>query len=95
MALRGRLRTAGLGSCVGVVIFDTWARIAGLAHVMLPASPGPGSGSPAKYAATAVPWLVRQICQAGGSSDRLKAKLAGGAQMFASTGMSDFMRVGP
>ena len=32
------IRTSGLGSCVGVVIYDEKKELAGLAHVMLPDS---------------------------------------------------------
>ncbi|MGD6887874.1 chemotaxis protein CheD, partial [Staphylococcus shinii] len=32
------IRTAGLGSCVGVVIYDTSTKIAGMVHIMLPDS---------------------------------------------------------
>nr|MBO2470888.1 chemotaxis protein CheD [Bacillota bacterium] len=33
-----RLVTVGLGSCVAVCIYDPTAKVAGLAHVMLPSS---------------------------------------------------------
>jgi chemotaxis protein CheD len=32
------IRTSGLGSCVGVVLYDESRKIAGLVHVMLPDS---------------------------------------------------------
>ena len=32
------IRTAGLGSCVGVVLYDLRKEIAGMVHVMLPDS---------------------------------------------------------
>lgn len=32
------IRTCGLGSCVGVVIYDSGKAVAGMAHVMLPHS---------------------------------------------------------
>lgn len=32
------LRTAGLGSCVGVILYDVNKKIAGMAHIMLPDS---------------------------------------------------------
>src|SRR5690625_6816890 len=33
-----KIRTSGLGSCVGVVIYDLAKQIAGMAHIMLPNS---------------------------------------------------------
>jgi len=34
----GVLLTLGLGSCVGIALYDTEKQIAGLAHIMLPSS---------------------------------------------------------
>ncbi|WP_367307447.1 chemotaxis protein CheD [Alicyclobacillus acidocaldarius] len=89
----GRLVTTGLGSCVGVVIFDAEGHVAGLAHVMLPESPSPDTKAPHKYADTAIDWLIREIVHAGGSPLRLRAKYAGGAQMFQGVKM-ETLRVG-
>lgn len=83
----GCLRTL-LGSCLGVALFDRRLRIAGLAHVVLPKSNGV-SELPGKYADTAVPELIRRMQElAPGTSMRLSAKLAGGANMFNSTGQA-------
>lgn len=91
------IRTSGLGSCVGVVIFDQMREIAGLAHVMLPDSSLAKAGgiSIAKYADTAVKALVSQLVQNGARTSALKAKMAGGAQMFQFSTSNDMMRIGP
>ncbi|SFA73742.1 MULTISPECIES: chemotaxis protein CheD [unclassified Bacillus (in: firmicutes)] len=91
------IRTSGLGSCVGVVIYDLANKVAGLAHVMLPESSLARTGdlNTAKYADTAVKELVNLLIQAGARKTSLKAKLAGGAQMFQFTTGSDLMRIGP
>lgn len=89
----GRLVTTGLGSCVGVVIYDAEGHVAGLAHVMLPESPSPDTKAPHKYADTAIDWLIREIVRAGGSPLRLRAKYAGGAQMFQGVKM-ETLRIG-
>jgi chemotaxis protein CheD len=89
-----RIRTTGLGSCVGVVLFDRAAGIAGLAHVLLPNAPIEVT-NPAKYADSAVPWLLSELHREGANPQRVEAKIAGGAQMFASAGKSDILRVGP
>lgn len=90
-----KVRTTGLGSCVGLVLYDTTAGVSGLVHVMLPNIAGSASGSLAKYADSAVPWMMEQVCQAGAVASRIRAKMAGGAQMFAFAGKSEIMRVGP
>lgn len=95
--LTGVLKTTGLGSCVGVTLFDARQRIAGMAHVMLPSSEiaKEGSLNIAKYADTALPEMIRRMKELGASTDRMEAKLAGGAQMFAFATGSDTMRIGP
>ncbi|AIE59676.1 chemotaxis protein CheD [Bacillus methanolicus] len=93
----GLIRTSGLGSCVGVVIYDQVKEIAGLAHVMLPDSSLAKGGSinRAKYADTAVKELVSLLVKGGACPMALKAKIAGGAQMFQFTAVNDLMRIGP
>lgn len=81
------LSALGLGSCIALAAHDPVRRVAGMVHVMLPAStiathPGP----PGKYADTAVPALVAAMERLGADRARLVCKMAGGAQMFASGG---------
>lgn len=90
------LRTSGLGSCVGVVIYDPSLKIAGMAHVMLPDSEL--NRNPAqnmwKFADTAVEALYHLLLKNGARKYNLKAKIAGGAQMFTFTNQDDKMRIG-
>jgi Chemotaxis protein; stimulates methylation of MCP proteins len=90
------LKTTGLGSCVGLTLYDGAAKIAGMAHIMLPSSEiaREESFNRAKYADTALPDMLEAMIAAGASRRRLIAKLAGGAQMFAIAGQ-DSMRIGP
>lgn len=91
-----RLRTTGLGSCVGVTLYDPKKQIAGMAHIMLPSSElSRGPINVAKFADTAIPELIRQLEELGAVRSRLVAKMAGGAQMFAFATQSDLMRIGP
>ncbi|REJ09534.1 chemotaxis protein CheD [Halobacillus trueperi] len=91
------IRTSGLGSCVGIVLYDEVKKLAGMAHIMLPESSLAKKHGlkRAKYADTAIEDLMTALKCAGASSYRLKAKLAGGAQMFQFTSSSDMMRIGP
>ncbi len=93
----GILKTTGLGSCVGVVLYDAKTKVAGMAHVMLPSSEIAREGrlNTAKYADTAIPELIARMTELGASVHRMEAKLAGGAQMFAFAANSDSMRIGP
>ncbi|MEW9667658.1 chemotaxis protein CheD [Ammoniphilus sp. 3BR4] len=91
-----RIRTTGLGSCVGVTLFDQLTKVGGMAHVMLPSSTlGKGEVNIAKYADTAIPKLISDMEKRGANRRRLVAKLAGGAQMFSFSSSSDIMRIGP
>lgn len=90
------LRTSGLGSCVGVVVYDLPLKIAGMAHVMLPDSTLSKREdlNLLKYADTAIEILVKEIIGLGARKFSLKAKIAGGAQMFSFTSTNDMLRVG-
>lgn len=93
----GIIRTTGLGSCVGLTLYDPVTHMAGMAHVMLPSSETAREGqiNIAKYADTAIPALIEKLEQMGAVRRRLEAKMAGGSQMFAFSSMSDTMRIGP
>ena len=89
------ITTLGLGSCVGAVIFDPMHKIAGLAHVMLPDSLAVRNNSNiAKFADTGLEELYRRMMKMGAARVGLKAKIAGGAQMFAFNASNDMLRVG-
>ena len=91
------IRTSGLGSCVGVVLYDESKQIAGLIHVMLPDSSLGRSDAVnvAKFADTGVKALIDLLKLEGVHAFKLKAKIAGGAQMFQFTSDKDTMRIGP
>ena len=71
----------GLGSCIGLAMVDRVARLAGLAHIVLPESRD-AHRTPGKFADLAVPELIRRLRQLGGMPDRFEAALVGGAKMF-------------
>lgn len=91
------IRTSGLGSCVGVVIYDAYKEIAGLVHVMLPDSSLAKADSIniAKYADTGIEELINRLTKIGARLINLKAKIAGGAQMFQFSTQNEMMRIGP
>jgi chemotaxis protein CheD len=75
------LTTSGLGSCLGIGLYDETERIAGLAHVMLPAAPDAPENA-AKFADTGIDAMVSSMAREGGRPDHMTAKLAGGSAMF-------------
>ncbi len=85
----------GLGSCVGIALFDPITKIGGLAHIMLPDSTQARSTENlAKFADTAIPKMLEEMIDAGAVKSRITAKIAGGAQMFSFANATDIMRVG-
>jgi chemotaxis protein CheD len=85
----------GLGSCVGIALFDPAAKVGGLAHIMLPDSTQARSADNlAKFADTALPVMLNEIIKMGALKSRITAKIAGGSQMFTFTNTTDIMRVG-
>ncbi|WP_206659633.1 chemotaxis protein CheD [Halobacillus litoralis] len=92
-----RIRTSGLGSCVGIILFDEVKKIGGMLHIMLPDSSMAKkiTMNRAKYADTGIADLYDQITNTGALPYRVQAKIAGGAQMFQFTSSSDMMRIGP
>lgn len=85
----------GLGSCVGIALYDAVNKIGGLAHIMLPDSTQARSTeNPAKFADTALPLMLNEMIKMGAIKARVTAKIAGGAQMFTFANATDVMRVG-
>jgi chemotaxis protein CheD len=92
----GSIRTSGLGSCVGVVLYDDYMKVAGMVHVMLPSSSiAKEPLNAAKYADSGVEELISRLKSMGAGINRLKCKMAGGAQMFQLSSKSELMRIGP
>ncbi len=84
------LTTIGLGSCIGIAIYDPSTKISGLAHIMLPDSTAIRNNSNiAKFADTGIQKLYDDMLKAGANKAKLVAKIAGGAKMFEMAGASE------
>jgi len=89
------LTTLGLGSCIGIILYDQRTKVSGLAHIMLPDSTQiKKNENKAKFADTAIVELIKAMEKMGASKLRLVSKIAGGAQMFSFSGNNDMMRIG-
>jgi chemotaxis protein CheD len=75
------MMTIGLGSCIGLTLYDDSSKIGAMVHIMLPDSAG-RKDRPGKYADTAIPLLLKELNDKGAKSRSLIAKMAGGACMF-------------
>ena len=89
------ITTLGLGSCIGIALYDPVTKIGGLAHIMLPDSTTMRNNSNlAKFADTGIEALVKKMVSAGASRQRLVAKIAGGARMFEMASNSSIGNIG-
>lgn len=89
------LTTLGLGSCIGLTLYDPVTKIGGLVHYMLPDSTKlKNNTNIAKFGDTGIRELLRQVLALGANQRRLVAKIAGGACMFEMSGSSSVGRVG-
>lgn len=78
-----KIITIGLGSCIGIAIYDSINKIVGLSHIMLPDSTGfTNQSNLMKFADLAIPVLVEKMIQKGAQKRNMKSKIAGGACMF-------------
>jgi len=73
--------TIGLGSCIGLTLYDDRLRVGAMVHIMLPDSAG-RKDRPGKYADTAIPLLLQELGALGCKNRNIVAKMAGGASMF-------------
>jgi chemotaxis protein CheD len=74
-----------VGSCAGLAIYHRRNRCAALCHIVLPEAAG-RPGPPGKFADTAISHMIRLLQDQGALHADLVAKVAGGAQMFATAG---------
>lgn len=91
----GTIMTIGLGSCIGIAIYDKTMKIAGLSHIMLPDSTQFNNvNTPMKFADLAIPILIKKMEEQGCNRKNLTAKIAGGASMFNFTDKSMISDIG-
>lgn len=88
------LITYALGSCVGICIIDKAAKVAGMAHIMLPYNNNGDKNNTFKYADTGIAEMIKQMEHLGALRTRMIAKIAGGAKMFDIKGSSTIGNIG-
>ena len=90
-----RIMTIGLGSCIGIALYDSVNKVAGLSHIMLPSSIGFNNQTNLmKFANNAIPKLVNEMISHGANRKYLKSKIAGGACMFSFPDKSPSLDIG-
>lgn len=79
VATAGTLTTSGLGSCLGVAIYDPENGVGSLLHPMLPHRDGDGSRPPERFVDSGIDLVVEALLDAGAARPTLRAKVTGGA----------------
>lgn len=90
-----KISTLGLGSCLGVVLFDKTTKICGMAHVMLPDSHRiKKNTNRMKFVDTCLQDMYEELLSMSVQRSNLVAKIAGGAKMFSYQTSNDSMHIG-
>ena len=70
------LTTLGLGSCIGLTLYDPVAKVGGMVHYMLPDSTKlKNNENIAKFGDTGIKELLRRVIAAGAVQRRIVAKI--------------------
>ena len=90
-----KISTLGLGSCLGVVLYDRMTKMCGMAHIMMPDSTKITKNSNRmKFVDTCLPDMYEELILAGAKKSGIIAKLAGGAKMFSYQSNNKFLNIG-
>jgi chemotaxis protein CheD len=79
VASEGLMTTSGLGSCLGIAIYDPKNEIGSLVHPMLPYRDGEDSRPPERFVDSGIDLAIEELLEAGADGSELRAKIAGGA----------------
>ncbi|MBN1537692.1 MAG: chemotaxis protein CheD [Anaerolineales bacterium] len=84
----------GLGSCVGISMYDQRLCLAGLLHALLPIHPVGSNDSYARYVDTGINVLIDEMIKKGADRFRLVVRMAGGANMLTAPGFTGSFNIG-
>jgi chemotaxis protein CheD len=84
----------GLGSCVGIGAYDPIKGIAGLLHAVLPEPLNGSDLTSTKYVGNGINKLFDEMIKKGAVKERLIIRMAGGANMLTSPGLSKTFDIG-
>ena len=84
----------GLGSCVGIGVYDPITHVAGLLHAVLPENKNGRDGKVEKYVDSGIPALLERVTAFGADCNRLIIRMVGGAQMLVVPGATNSFDLG-
>ncbi|MGI0047444.1 MAG: chemotaxis protein CheD [Nitrosotalea sp.] len=87
-----------VGSCVAICLFDIQAKVASMAHVVLPKKISnrlyTTEDEIGKFADTAFTYMMSNMLQMGADPKRIQAKMAGGATIFSHESETNLFNIG-
>jgi len=84
----------GLGSCLGIGMYDPATHTAGMLHAVLPARPNGREELNPRYVDTGILALIHSLVQMGAKRENLIVRMAGGANMLTAPGFSPTLNIG-
>ncbi|MEN6299440.1 MAG: chemotaxis protein CheD [Anaerolineaceae bacterium] len=84
----------GLGSCVGIGMYDQRINLAGLLHALLPIHPMGSADQQSRYVDTGIKLLMDEMARKGADRSRLIVRMAGGANMLVAPGFTGSFNIG-
>ena len=87
--------TRGLGSCLGLILYEPFKKIGGLLHPMLPKlEEGRVKTNPYKFVDSGINTMLAELKKRGCSTSLLSAKVFGGGHMFSSIPTDSVFNIG-
>ncbi|MCE1254712.1 MAG: chemotaxis protein CheD [Anaerolineae bacterium] len=83
----------GLGSCLGIGMYDPLLHLGGMLHAVLPLN-NDSKAEHSKYVDSGILMLLDMMIQAGAQKQRLITKVAGGANMLNVSSLSSTFDIG-
>lgn len=91
----GKIVTRGLGSCLGITLYDPFKKIGAMAHAMLPdIEKAKVKSNPARFVNSAIKKMTEELEKQGSLRGHIVAKIFGGAHMFNFINPSSILNVG-
>jgi chemotaxis protein CheD len=89
------LSCLGLGSCIGISAYDPVVRVGAVVHVVLPhCNDAESEKSPAKFANTALPFMLKEMEKMGAVKKRIILKIVGGAKIISTIPAKSILDIG-
>ena len=84
----------GLGSCLGIGMYDPGLHLAGMLHALLPLHPDGNHDHSPRYVDSGIVTLLAEMLRAGASRTRVVIRMAGGANMLVAPGFQQSFNIG-